>query len=129
MRETLLLSLSRFANIRDMELNSYLKRNHGKASKLAAALGLSPVLISQWAVGGRPVPIARCPAIERATHGLVTRQDLRPQDWHLIWPELAAMNDGPASFPVPAALLSFPVHSVSEGCVPVGASAQAGGVG
>ena len=28
-------------------------------------------------------------AIERATHGAVTRRDLRPNDWHLIWPELA----------------------------------------
>ncbi|WP_414499360.1 MULTISPECIES: transcriptional regulator [unclassified Zymobacter] len=27
--------------------------------------------------------------IERATEGAVTRQQLRPQDWPLIWPELA----------------------------------------
>jgi len=24
-----------------------------------------------------------------ATNGQVTRRDLRPADWHLIWPELA----------------------------------------
>lgn len=27
--------------------------------------------------------------IERATEGAVTRQQLRPDDWPLIWPELA----------------------------------------
>ncbi len=31
---------------------------------------------------------ARCTKIERATNGQVTRKDLRPDDWHLIWPEL-----------------------------------------
>lgn len=31
---------------------------------------------------------ARCVQVERATDGQVTRRDLRPDDWHLIWPEL-----------------------------------------
>lgn len=31
----------------------------------------------------------RCAAIEAATHGEVTRRDLRPDDWEQIWPELA----------------------------------------
>ena len=26
--------------------------------------------------------------IERESHGLVTRKDMFPQSWHLIWPEL-----------------------------------------
>ncbi len=30
--------------------------------------------------------------IERATNGAVTRRDLRPDDWHEIWPELATTN-------------------------------------
>lgn len=38
-----------------------------------------------------------CVAIERATAGTVTRRDLRPHDWHLIWPELA---DGAGAIPV-----------------------------
>ena len=29
-----------------------------------------------------------CVSIEQATNGAVTRQQLRPDDWHLIWPEL-----------------------------------------
>lgn len=30
-----------------------------------------------------------CVSIERASNGAVTRQELRPEDWHRIWPELA----------------------------------------
>jgi DNA-binding transcriptional regulator YdaS (Cro superfamily) len=58
-------------------------------SKLARLLGVSPANVNQWVMGIRPVPIERCVAIERATKGLVTRKDLRPDDWESIWPELA----------------------------------------
>lgn len=34
-----------------------------------------------------------CLAIERATGGQVTRQDLRPDDYWLIWPDLAAPQE------------------------------------
>lgn len=61
----------------------------GSASLLGREIGVSPVLISQWANGDRPVPVERCVAIERATKGVVTRRDLRPNDWLQIWPELA----------------------------------------
>lgn len=40
---------------------------------------------------GNKVPSARvAAALERETAGQLTRQGLRPGDWHLIWPELAA---------------------------------------
>lgn len=29
-----------------------------------------------------------CVSIEKNSNGQVTRKDLRPDDWHLIWPEL-----------------------------------------
>ena len=61
----------------------------GGISKMAALLGISGPTVSQWCTGIRPVPIERCVAIERATEGTVTRRDLRPDDWHEIWPELA----------------------------------------
>ncbi|MDH4417685.1 MAG: YdaS family helix-turn-helix protein [Acidovorax sp.] len=51
----------------------------------------SDAQIRQWQHGyanRRPGP-AHCVAIEKATEGAVTRRDLRPDDWHLIWPELA----------------------------------------
>ena len=34
------------------------------------------------------IPIVRCVQIEKLTNGAVTRKDLRPDDWHEIWPEL-----------------------------------------
>lgn len=52
----------------------------------------SDAQVRQWVhryAGRRPGPVY-CQAIERATGGAVTRRDLRPDDWHLIWPELAA---------------------------------------
>lgn len=30
--------------------------------------------------------------VERATNGEVTRRDLRPDDWRLIWPELVTSS-------------------------------------
>lgn len=59
--------------------------------QLAAAIGVkSPVQIRQWQHGyaNRLPSPANCTAIEKATAGAVTRRDLRPDDWHRIWPEL-----------------------------------------
>ncbi len=61
---------------------------HGAKAQLARAIGVTPVSITQWTNGTRPIPINRCIAIEEATNGIVTRRDLRPDDWQLIWPEM-----------------------------------------
>lgn len=55
---------------------------------LARAIGFAPSFVNQWVKGVRPVPPAACLAIERATNGKVKRQDLRPSDFWLIWPDL-----------------------------------------
>ena len=60
----------------------------GSQSALAALLGVRQPTVSEWLRGERPVPIERCVDIERVTDGAVTRRDLRPDDWHRIWPEL-----------------------------------------
>jgi len=70
-----------------MNLTQYISKIETAAS-LARKLGISPVLISQWKAGVRPVPTERCADIELATDGKVTRKDLRPDDWARIWPEL-----------------------------------------
>jgi len=62
----------------------------GGGANLARALGISSSAVSQWVKGSRPVPVDRMAAIERATGGVVTRRDLRPDDWAEVWPELAA---------------------------------------
>lgn len=68
------------------------------AASLAHRMGINPTLISQWKFGIRPIPLPRCVEIERLTGGQVMRWDLRPEDWWLIWPELAAHPDAP---PIP----------------------------
>ncbi len=44
--------------------------------------------IRNWLARGDRVPAEYCVAIEQATEAAVTRRDLRPDDWHLIWPDL-----------------------------------------
>lgn len=61
----------------------------GSQTALAAVLGVSKGAVSQWKDEDRRVPAAHCVAIERETKGQVTRRELRPDDWELIWPELA----------------------------------------
>ncbi|MDI4633319.1 helix-turn-helix domain-containing protein [Pelomonas sp. V22] len=74
-----------------MDLRTYLEQaDRGAAAALARAVGVHPVMVSQWASGLKAVPVERCMAIERATAGQVTRQDLRPDDYWLIWPDLPA---------------------------------------
>lgn len=56
---------------------------------LGAILGVTKGAVSQWKSEGREVPVVHCVVIEQKTDGFVTRKQLRPDDWHLIWPELA----------------------------------------
>jgi len=88
-----------------MRLSEYLNRSDAlSVTRLCSLIGAkSETQIRQWQHGyaGRiPGPIYAA-AIERATNGLVTRRDLRPQDWHLIWPELAANEECVNSLPTP----------------------------
>ncbi|HHT8835129.1 TPA: transcriptional regulator [Burkholderia cenocepacia] len=59
----------------------------GSQSALAGALGVTQQTVSNWLKGGQIRP-EHCSAIELFTGGAVTRRDLRPDDWHKIWPEL-----------------------------------------
>ena len=88
-----------------MQIATYFSEHRGAQAELARALGIPQSLPSAWAAADpqkrRPVPVQHCLAIERATGGAVTRRDLRPDDWHLIWPELADMACAqPANTPV-----------------------------
>ncbi|MFA7278616.1 MAG: helix-turn-helix domain-containing protein [Sterolibacterium sp.] len=54
----------------------------GGLGALARILKVSSPTVSQWRTGIRRVPAERCPAIERATNGEVTCEELRPDvDW------------------------------------------------
>ena len=60
----------------------------GVRAEIMAQLSVSHSVLSNWK--NRGVPIEHCASIEQATSGQVTRQELRPDDWQAIWPELAA---------------------------------------
>lgn len=52
--------------------------NVGSQAALAGLMDISQPTVSEWVTGDRPVPAERCPAIERATDGAVTCDELRP---------------------------------------------------
>jgi DNA-binding transcriptional regulator YdaS (Cro superfamily) len=77
-----------------MTLKEFLNsRPRGSLGELAKAIGAHTPDLSRWVSGERPVPAHRCMAIELATDKQVTRKDLRPNDFHLIWPDLAETNE------------------------------------
>ena len=66
---------------------------------LAKDLGVSQGLVSQWILGKTLVSPKKCVHIERITNGQVTRQDLRPNDYWELWPDLTAPQDEVPSIP------------------------------
>jgi DNA-binding transcriptional regulator YdaS (Cro superfamily) len=78
-----------------VKLIDYLSEERGRARRMAARLGINAGYLSQFAHGGRPVPPELCPEIERLSGGAVRRSDLRPDDWHRIWPELVGIEGAP----------------------------------
>lgn len=47
-------------------------------------------------VAGKRLNPATCVLVETASRGAVRRWDTRPDDWHLIWPELIGVDGAPA---------------------------------
>ena len=78
-----------------MKLIAYLQVERGRAARVASAVGLAPGYVSQIANGVRPTPVEKVPAMEAACEFAVRRWDLRPNDWHLIWPELIDTEGAP----------------------------------
>jgi DNA-binding transcriptional regulator YdaS (Cro superfamily) len=72
------------------QLKQWLGAQHGRGTALAQHLKVSPPVVAGWIAGKRPVPVSHAAAIESFTAGAVTRQDLFPNDWPRIWPELTA---------------------------------------
>jgi len=68
----------------------------GGVGKLANAIGVSQPVVSNWRARGTTPEAIYCVAIEKVTEGQVSRKELRPHDWHLIWPELAQPSGTPA---------------------------------
>jgi DNA-binding transcriptional regulator YdaS (Cro superfamily) len=60
----------------------------------AARCGTTAAFLRNVIYGQRKAGEKLCVAIERESGGRVTRRDLRPDDWHQIWPELAEPAQG-----------------------------------
>lgn len=66
----------------------------GGLGKLAERLQTSTQTVSNWRVRG--VPVERCAELEAVSNGRAKRWAMRPNDWHLIWPELIGAEEAPA---------------------------------
>lgn len=78
-----------------MKLRTYLDTlPRGGITEFAQKLGIGPIYLSQLAAeqGGRVPSPELCVVIERESNKVVSRQELRPTDWVLIWPELAILG-------------------------------------
>lgn len=62
----------------------------GIQSRLARELDVSIQAVNNWRRRG--IPVEHCARVERLCSGEFTRRDFRPNDWHLIWPELATQD-------------------------------------
>ena len=67
----------------------------GGVTKLAVALELGQSVISNWRARDSVIDAIYCTAIDVLPASPVRRWDLRPADWHLIWPELIGMAGAP----------------------------------
>jgi len=66
----------------------------GGTVKVAKMCDVEPAAVSQWRKNGIPREqlLFLGARIEKESHGLVTRQDLFPNNFWLIWPELLKNN-------------------------------------
>ena len=62
----------------------------GGNSKVARICKVMPQAVAYWKKAGIPHGhlLFLAARLEKASHGLITRQDLFPSSWMLVWPEL-----------------------------------------
>jgi DNA-binding transcriptional regulator YdaS (Cro superfamily) len=73
-----------------MDLKTYLfGLPRAEREAFAERVGTSAKHLQNVAYGYKTLDEKVCVAIEMETNKAVTRQELRPDDWHLIWPELS----------------------------------------
>ncbi|WP_405126746.1 transcriptional regulator [Ralstonia pseudosolanacearum] len=63
-----------------------------KRQAFAARCGTTWAYLRNVMYGQRVPNEKLCVALERESRQVITRRDLRPDDWHAIWPELAATD-------------------------------------
>ena len=68
-----------------MNLSTYLASHRGAAATLARVIGVTSPFLWQCATQKRKLPPRRCPALEQASSGAMTCEELRPD---LVWQRL-----------------------------------------
>ena len=76
-----------------MTLSEYFALARGNQASLVKLIGQPQAIVSQWVNRYKAVPAEFAAAIEFCTNGQVTRQELFPDTWARIWPELAPAAD------------------------------------
>ena len=72
-----------------MNLGQYFSvKPRGEKAKMAKAIKAHHSDFVRWVSGARPIPAKFCILIEKETKYQVSRQELRPFDYWLIWPDL-----------------------------------------
>ena len=67
----------------------------GGTGKVAKMCDVAPAAVSQWRIRGIPADkyMVLGARIEKESNGLVSRQDLFPTNYFLLWPELLPKNN------------------------------------
>jgi hypothetical protein len=62
----------------------------GGPTRISKMVGTSVAAVSMWQNGDIPYDklVILAATLEKESHGLVTRKNLFPDNYHLIWPEL-----------------------------------------
>lgn len=92
-------------------LKAFLAAKSSEADRRAwaASCGTSLGHLRNCIYGGKPLAAATCVQVEQQSGQAVRRWHLRPDDWHLIWPELIGAPGAPA---VPAN--GRPAHAAQQ---------------
>jgi DNA-binding transcriptional regulator YdaS (Cro superfamily) len=80
-----------------MDLKPYLKSllDDDARDAFAQRCGTTFGHMRNASYGLRTLAPETCVLVERETNGVVMRWDLRPDDWHRIWPELIGSDGAP----------------------------------
>lgn len=82
-----------------MELSAFLRPlSSDDRHQIAAKCGTTRNHLRNVAFSGKVCGPHLAVALDRVSGGRVRRWDLRPSDWHLIWPELIGADGAP---PIP----------------------------
>ena len=79
-----------------MNFKSWVESERGRATALSKVIDVPQSFVSKMVNGEKAIPAEHCKAIEAFSGGVVTCQEMRPNDWQKYWPERATPPVTPA---------------------------------